>query len=108
MQERSKQKSRPGWENPAFYLILIGDLELRRDNVDAALTNYMAADAAEVDGPLVSDRIRSVAKWYEDKGELATAFNLLQKNRNRDPLLYDPTLDRLGKRMTELEEAKSR
>lgn len=107
MLERGKQKAKPDWENPAFYLILIGDLELRRDNVEAALTNYMAADAAEVDGPLVSDRIRSAAKWYEDKGELQKAFALLQKNRSRDPLLYDPTLDRLGKRMTELEEAKA-
>lgn len=104
MREREQNKARPDWENPSFYLILIGDLELHRGNIDAALKNYLAADEAKVDAGLVCDRLRSAAKWYEDKGELAQAFALLNQHRTRDPLLFDPTLDRLAKRMTENEE----
>jgi predicted Zn-dependent protease len=102
--ERGRVANRPEWENPSFYLVLIGDLELGRDRVDQALENYVEADAAKVDEALVSDRIRSVAKWYEDRQRFGEAFALLQKYRLRDPLLFDPTLDRLGKKITELEE----
>lgn len=72
----------------------------------AALEHYLEADARKVDAPLVSDRLRSVARWYEDHEQLEDAFKLLTQQRFRDPLLFDPTLDRLAKKMIEREDRK--
>lgn len=106
MNERLAIRNRPEWENPYFYLILIGDIELGTDKPEDALNSYLEADQKEVDKYLVSDRIRSVARWYEEKNEYDKALQVLIKHREKDPLLFDAMLDRINKAKTAREDMK--
>lgn len=106
MQERLAVKERPDWENPYFYLILIGDIQLGQAEVEQALLSYEQAEKEQVDKSLISDRFRSVASWYEKQGNLKQALEVLKKYRDRDPLLYDAILDRLAKQLVEEEDKK--
>lgn len=105
--ERLAIKDRPEWENPNFYLLLIGDIELARGQYDAALAAYQQAEDAGVERITVSDRYRYVASWYERNGELESAIAVLQQYRDRDPLLFDLVLDRLGKEIVRRSDALS-
>lgn len=107
MNERLALKDRPEWENPYFYYILIGDIELGTDKPEDALKSYVEADQKGVDDYLVADRFRSVARWYEDKGELDKAIELLLAHRDKDPLLFEAMLDRLNKTKTIQEDMKA-
>ena len=100
IQERLEVKDRPEWENPYFYLILIGDIQLGTGDVDLALQTFIEADKKGVDRYLISDRIRSIAKAYEEKNQLDKGISLLLEQRSRDPLLFDTMLDRLNKAKT--------
>lgn len=104
---RAKRADRPEWENPNFYLLLIGDLELQRGDGVAALESYQKAEALGVDSGLVSDRYRYLASWYEQKGDLQQAFNVLEEFRDRDDLLFDAMLDRIGRELTEQEKGNT-
>lgn len=97
MQKRIDDKSRPDWENPYFYEIVIGDLELERGDLDLALDHYAKAHENGVEDKLVGDRIRSAAAQLEESGKIDQAFQLLEKNRALDPLLFDVVLDRIAK-----------
>ncbi|RIL09400.1 MAG: hypothetical protein DCC75_06610 [Proteobacteria bacterium] len=105
LEDRLKVKDRPEWENPYFYLILIGDIELGQGKRAEALQNYEEADKRGVDVYLISDRIRSVAYSYEKDGKLAEALQLLEKHRAKDALLFDSMLDRIAKELVEVEES---
>lgn len=98
--ERLETSDRPEWENPYFYLLSIGDIELSRGNVDAALAAYEEAEREKVDPPLVADRYRAVASWYEEHGQLQKALDLLGKYREKDPLIFDSMLDRIARELT--------
>lgn len=97
MEERLKLRNRPDWENPYFYYLLIGDIELGRDRVDDALHAYQLAEQHHIHRSLISDRYRYVANWYEKHGEYEKALELLTQHRELDPLLFDATLDRIAK-----------
>lgn len=97
MSDRLSTKNKPEWENPNFYYLLIGDIELRRSKVDAAIANYKTAQENGIHSSLISDRMRYVASWYEEKGKYDEAIEVLKKNRQLDPLLFDAMLDRLSK-----------
>lgn len=97
MSERLSAKNRPDWENPYFYYLLIGDIELRRSNVNAAIEAYKTAQANDIPINLISDRMRYIATWYEEKGEYEEALAILKANRQLDPLLFDSMLDRISK-----------
>ena len=103
MEARLAVANRPEWENPYFYTLLIGDVYLGKDDPIQALTAYEEAEMRGVHPSLVSDRYRSVARWYEDRHEYKEAFKLLVKYRARDSLLFDSMLDRIGRTMTDLE-----
>jgi tetratricopeptide (TPR) repeat protein len=105
MEERLALKDRPEWENPYFYLILIGDIELGTDRPEDALKSYLEADSLKVDAYLVADRVRSVAKWYEEKSQWDRAIEILLQHRERDSLLFDSMLDRVNKAKTLSEDA---
>lgn len=98
-------KERPEWENPYFYLVLIGDLQLIESKADAALSTYLEAEQQGVDPNLISDRYRSLASWYEDRGSLEKAVSLLKSRRNKDPILIDAMLDRLSKSIVAREQS---
>lgn len=91
---------RPEWENPHFYLLNIGDIELSRGNVSAALAAYEEAEREKVEAPLVADRYRAVASWYEEHQQLQDALTILTKYRERDPLIFDAMLDRIARELT--------
>lgn len=93
-------KNRPEWENPNFYLLLIGDLYLKMDKVDSALKSYQEAETLQVEKTLVADRYRMISRWYEEKSDYKKAIEVLEKYRDRDPLLNDAILDRLAKELT--------
>ena len=98
--ERLETVDRPEWENPYFYLLNIGDIELSRGNVDAALAAYEEAEREKVELPLVADRYRAVAMWYEEHGQLQKALDVLTKYREKDPLIFDSMLDRVARELT--------
>lgn len=106
MQDRLKLSDRPEWENPYFYLILIGDIELGTDRPEDALASFLEAQAKEVDSYLVSDRVRSVARWYEERGQIEKALEILLAHRANDPFMYEAMLDRLNKAITLKEDQK--
>jgi hypothetical protein len=95
---------RPEWENPSFYELMIGDLELRRGDVAAALGAFERAETAGIERGLVSDRFRATGTWLEQNGREVEALELLKKYRDRDPLLFDAMLDRIAKEVTRKEE----
>ena len=99
MQKRLSVIDRPDWENPYLYLLTIGDLELRQDKIDSAISTYEEAEKKGVSRELVSDRYRGVAEHFEQKHQLETAVEILKRFRDRDPLLYDGMLDRISKQI---------
>jgi tetratricopeptide (TPR) repeat protein len=101
--ERLETTDRPEWENPYFYLLNIGDIELSRGNVAGALAAYEEAEREKVETPLVADRYRAVAVWYEERGQLKSALEILTTYREKDPLIFDSMLDRVARRLTEVE-----
>jgi tetratricopeptide (TPR) repeat protein len=103
MEYRLTVTARPEWENPYFYLLLIGDEYLHRGEPAKALEQYEEAERKEVHPTLISDRYRAVARWYEEHGELQQALDILTRFRDRDSLLFDAMADRVARTLTERE-----
>ena len=103
MTSRLEVSDRSEWENPYFYLLTIGDVELGRGDTEKALQTYEEAEKNGVGTPLISDRYRAVASYFEEHGELQKALDVLSKYRDRDPLLFDAMLDRIAKELTRKE-----
>lgn len=106
--ERLTATDRPEWENPHFYTLLMGDVELRRGDPEAALRLYTQADQEQLLSSLVADRYRALAVWHLDHGQFDKALDVLKAHRTRDPLLFDAMLDRVAKQMTRQEESHSK
>jgi tetratricopeptide (TPR) repeat protein len=106
MEFRLSVKNRPEWENPYFYLLLIGDIQLGGGDVAAAEKSYLEARDKEVDPYLISDRMRGIARWHEERGDLKAALQVLERYRELDPLLYDSMLDRIARTLTAKEDAE--
>ena len=106
MQARLEATDRPEWENPYFYLLSIGDIELARGDADKALQLYEDAERQGVSVPLISDRYRAVAGWYEEHSQLKKALEVLNKYHERDALLFDSMLDRIARKLTDEESAQ--
>lgn len=105
---RLSRPQRPDWENPYLYCLTIGDLEFARGDLTRALEAYEEAERQGVEKQLVADRFRNVARDFEVRDELAQAVAVLQKYRDRDPLLMDGMLDRISKEIVRREEAGSK
>ncbi len=113
MESRLEVTDRPEWENPYFYLILIGDVQLSRGELPAALTIYEEAESklASCQDPeakkfhetLLSDRYRAVASWYAEHEQHEKALEILRRYRHRDTLIFDAHLDRVARALTERE-----
>jgi hypothetical protein len=100
IQERLNEPGRPEWENPNFYLLRIIDLQLKLAQPDDALRTCLEAEQRGIESSLISDRYRAIATWHEQRGDLHTAFEVLKTHRERDPLLFDAMLDRVGRTLT--------
>lgn len=103
IQDRLEDGDRPEWENPYFYLLNIGDIELNRDNPEKALARYEEAEQKGVALSLVADRYRAVATWHEERHELQKALAVLNRYRSKDPLIFDSMLDRIARELTQSE-----
>lgn len=106
IESRLKVKNRAEWENPYFYLILIGDVYLSAERVGEALESYEEAEKQGISTLLCADRYRSVARWYEERGDLDRALEVLKKYRDRDPLIFDSILDRVSREITSKEDTQ--
>ena len=104
IQKRLENENRAKWENPSFYLLLIGDLYLRQSQVEEALAEYEAARLEGVARSLVADRFRLVATWLAERGQTQEAIEILSVHREEDPLLFDLMRDRLAREKVAQEE----
>ncbi len=105
IEERLQDSSRLSWENPYFYLLRVGDIYLSQDMPQEALSAYIQAENEGIEKTLISDRLRSLASWYEQHNQLDKAFAILSEHRSRDPLLFDSMLDRISRALTKRENA---
>lgn len=97
---------RPEWENPYFYLVLIGDIQLGQKDNKAALESYEEAERRGVDRYLIADRFRAVATSLEEQGKLDDALAVLGKYRERDIVLFDHIADRIARDLVAREEVR--
>lgn len=101
---RLKDENRPEWENPYFYLLLIGDLQLGQGKFQEAIDSFELAGRNGVDSALVTDRYLYVAQLHADAGRIEEAIRFLEQYRDRDPLLFNIVLDRFAKMLVQREE----
>ena len=106
--ERINSANLPAGENPYFYLILIADIELSMSAPENAIKTCEEAEHHAVDHSLILDRYRSIAHWYVAHKRLKEAFELLQKHKDRDPLLFNALLDQVSRLLTDIETNKNR
>ena len=102
---RLSVEDRPEWENPFFYLLIIGDLQLQKGSVDDALASYEEAEKNGVDRSLVADRYRHVGSCLAEQGKLTDALRVLTQYRDRDPLLIDSMRDRIAREIISRDES---
>lgn len=105
IKQRASIPNKPDWENPYIYLLDIGDIYLEMGMVEKALESYERAAQHDVKQGYVNDRLRYIATWYEEQGEIESAIEHLQKYREKDELLFDLMLNRLARKLVALEEA---
>ena len=106
IQRRLNAEERPEWENPYFYLLMIGDLYLKESAFTEARTSYEQAFEKGIEPLLISDRFRAYAHALEQEKLYERALSFLQQYRSLDPLLFDAMLDRIAKTLTK-EETRS-
>jgi len=104
--ERLAATDRPEWENPHFYTLLMGDVELRRQQPEKALELYKQAERELVTPALVTDRYRAIGSWYIQDNQFEKAIEFLRAHRARDPLLFDAMLDKAAKALIALDVSK--
>lgn len=97
--ERLEIKDRPDWENPHFYMLMIGDILLMQGRDKEALDAYMSAETQGVESQLVADRYRYLGRWYEKNGRYREGIEVLSRFKDRDPLLFDVILDRMSREL---------
>ena len=100
IEERLGDSARPSWENPYFYLLSIGDIQLAQNNPSAARATYEEAEQKGVEAPLITDRFLALALWYEKQERYKEALDLLSVYRLRDPELLNGTFTRVAKKLT--------
>lgn len=105
--DRLARKDRPEWENPNFYYLFIGDIQLHRDKLNEALEAYAHSEKEGIDSSFISDRYLYTAKWLENKGKLDEARELLKTHRSLDPLMFDSNLDRISKKIIQQQDAQT-
>lgn len=102
--ERLNSPSRPTDENPFFYYILIGDVFLKKNDIQSALGAFKTAHENKVHDKLVLDRFRQVAEIYVLEKKFDNAIELLTTYREIDTLLVDSDIDKIHRTMIEVEE----
>ena len=105
--ERLSDKGRPEEENPSFYYIFIGDLQLELGKPDDALEAYMKAHEDNVMVEFIIDRVRRISSHYEEKDELDKSLHILNAYRDLDPLLFDWDINRIHRKLVAKEQESS-
>lgn len=102
--ERLNSPTRPTDENPFFYYILIGDVYLKKNDINSALGAFKTAHENQVHDKLVLDRFRQVSDIYVSEKKFDIAIELLNTYREIDSLLVDSDIDRIHRTMVEAED----
>ena len=105
---RLSEPTRPAGENPYFYWILIGDVYLEADRPEDAKRSYLEARDHDVDIAFVIDRLRGIARYFEQRKEYEEAIKLLKEFRQMDDFIFDYDIDRLSKEMVKAEDEGKR
>lgn len=106
MTNRMVNPTRQSWENPHFYLLSIGDTYLEEGDPVRALQNYELALNSGVSEKLVTDRILSLASWFEQHDQPEQGIRLLESHKNLDSLLFNAVIDRLNRQIIAAEQAQ--
>jgi tetratricopeptide (TPR) repeat protein len=85
--------------NPFFYALKAGDLALELEAPEQAMNYYVLAYERGLSSAHLSDRIRLVARWHEERGEPHCALQLVDRYQALDPLLFHLVADRLSRQM---------
>ena len=106
IEERLENPNRDINENPFFYFLLIGDIYLAKKDYKAAESSYSLALMRSVNKELVADRIYTLSKAIINQNnlntkDLNTAWDLLGRYREIDPLMFDYYLSELHRTMIE-------
>ena len=104
LETRLAAPNRPDWDNPYIYLLDIGDMHLKKGEPENAIKYYELAEQHKVEAEYVTDHLRGVALWYEERGLRLEALQYLKKYRRRDPLMFDLMLDRIAHDIVAAEE----
>jgi tetratricopeptide (TPR) repeat protein len=96
--------TKPEWENPFFYYLKIGDIYLRQNQPDKAISAYLTAKQKGIDKLMISDRLRALASWYEKNKQLEQALKLLTTHSELDPILFNAMLDRIARKLSDQEQ----
>lgn len=96
--------AKPEWENPFFYYLKIGDIHLRQNHPEKALSAYLTAKEKGIDKLMISDRLRALASWYEKNNQLEQALTLLTTYSELDPVLFNAMLDRIARKLSDQEQ----
>jgi tetratricopeptide (TPR) repeat protein len=97
LQQRLEDTARPAEENPYFYELLIGDVQLQQGKAEDARAAYEEAKTHQVGKDLVIDRFRRLGAWYEAAGRYEEAIAILKSYRSLDEFLFDIDIDRVAK-----------
>ena len=102
--QRQKEKNTNPDLNPNFYYLLIGDCYLGIDRPQDAKKAYISAKEQSVSPSIVASKFRSLAAYFEDRGEYSQAIEILTEFRPLDPMLFDIDIDRNHKELISAED----
>lgn len=105
IRSRLKDKSRPEFENPYFYYLLVSDTYLEMGEPQKAEEAINLAQKNLVTNEFLVDRYRQIIEFYESNQQLEKAHNLATKYRELNPDTLDVDIDRLNKKIV-LKEVK--
>lgn len=108
IESRLDNPLRSSWENPYFYLIVIGDVYIEKKEPKKAEITFLKAEKKGVKKPLINDRLLKLASYYEKNHQFSEAIELLDKNIDRDPILFEGYLDKISRYQTTFEDSKQK
>lgn len=101
-EHRIKELNYPvqGW-NPFFYALKAGDLALKLEQPESAMSYYALAHSKGMKQSFLSDRLRLLARWHEERDQPNCALKILDTYLTLDPVLFNLVADRVAKESIE-------
>lgn len=102
-QKRLQNENREEWDNPYFYNLFLADFYLALEKPEKALNLINEANNQNIDTRLILDRATRVMTYYEERGNLDDAVQIMYRYHTLNPILCEIHLDRLLRKLTEQE-----